>query len=61
MVSVLVGHVVERIVDTYATFREIVLDIFDGTEGDQVREVVLSLSELKEWLKVVCEADAVQT
>jgi len=62
-VGVLVGHAVDRIVDEYGLFREVVWNLYgggreDGGQGKRVREVVFGTSRLRESLRGVCEEGA---
>lgn len=50
-VSVLLGHAMDRIVDEYAEFREVVWGMYEGN----LRDVVFSASGLREKLQLICE------
>ena len=54
-VGVLVGHVMDRIVDDYASFRETVWTVYT----DALRGVLFSTSTVKEMLQRICEDDDV--
>jgi conserved oligomeric Golgi complex subunit 3 len=52
-VGVLVGHVMDRIVDEYAGFREVVWNMYMGG----LRDVLFSTPTLRENLKRICEEE----
>lgn len=54
-VGVLVGHVMDRIVDEYSDYREVVWKFYAGA----LREVLFSTPVVRANLKAVCEEDVV--
>jgi hypothetical protein len=54
-VGVLVGHVMDRIVDDYANFREVVWNMYMGA----LRDVLFSTLALRENLKAICQEEVV--
>lgn len=50
-VSVLLGHVMDRIVDDYSGFREMVWSMYSG----DLREKLLGIGEMRENLKRICQ------
>jgi hypothetical protein len=54
-VGVLVGHVMDRIVDDYTNFREAVWNMYMGA----LRDILFSAPTLREKLKSICEDDVV--
>jgi len=56
-VGVLVGHVMDRIVDEYAAFREVVWNMYIGA----LRDVLFSTPTLRENLRAVCEGEVVSS
>jgi hypothetical protein len=52
-VGVLVGHVMDRIVDEYAAFREVVWNMYMGA----LRDVLFNTPTLRENLRAVCEGE----
>lgn len=50
-VSVLVGHVIDRIMDEYAGFRDVVSSMYSG----DLKGVLFSPTGLRERLKTICE------
>ena len=54
-VSVLLGHAMDRIVDEYAEFREVVWGMYEG----KLRDVLFSVGGLREKLQLICEEKVV--
>jgi hypothetical protein len=54
-VGILVGHVMDRIVDEYAALREVVWNMYMGA----LRDVLFSTPILRENLRAVCEGKVV--
>lgn len=50
-VGVLVGHITDRIVDEYVTFRELIWDMYGGA----LREVLFNTSTLRGNLREICD------
>ena len=56
-VGVLVGHVMDRIVDEYAEFREVVWNMYLGA----LRDILFSTSALRDNLSAICEEEVVSS
>lgn len=54
-VSVLLGHAMDRIVDEYTEFREVVWGMYEG----KLRDVLFSVGGLREKLQLICDEKVV--